>query len=146
MKTKEQIQNDLHDALQYALKPLIGKMNTSYAQSEIKSKMMDVLTKYNKESEVETDVLWNTYSAWQKFVWFLANKVFTFVGRLKRREIEKLNASLYSEESEEYYRMPIPAPWWAVDNPKGCILVTTVITNSKPIEFLELNLEIKGDQ
>jgi len=143
---KKRILQYTSQRLTNALKGFVGKVNSKEVMNEIQAtlKRLDdeaVITKSFKEPKVS--ILWEKWKFRQKFKWFIANKLFEWLGNETRQAIDNANIKPIEYDSLEAHENA-PYPDWAITTPKSIIVTDIFIRPITSIEFITIDLVIGG--
>ena len=109
----------------------IGKVNSKETleglQHDIEARFAEFEA---EEAKVSATALWGVMTWKDKLKWFVANKVFIWIGR-DVREVRR-KASIEDRTIE--------IPWWAEDEPKQIISVNTYVSLPHPVHTVEIKL------
>lgn len=131
---------------------LLGIKKDTQTKDKVTEQVSKTLRNYEGQGHIrpkdydvtKVDVLWNTWTLKQKAIWFLMNKIFTWVARNKRAMIDELNSKL-DVDSDEYYER-VKYPYWASSSPLATMIVDMEVALTQPIECIKINLTVGQEE
>lgn len=136
--------------LSMALGKFVKQPKTDQILQEIKLSTQNILAKMEANlcgyEVTEVKTLWDSWTLKEKANWFIKNKVFSFIAKKAKKQVDEINRVNYENAEDDDWEY-VKYPDWCVSTPKGIIKVNTKIKLAQPIKFITfegLNLQLES--